>query len=110
MTQITKEAVLKAAENSTPQEALKELFPQYFEEEDTLAIKKGVFDSPFDQGLCDFCLKAFGNEFAILIARGSEHGNPAKLRSLIVSSGYKVLVRPSTHNKSRTTIEIHRRK
>lgn len=109
MTQITKEAVLKAAEKSTPQEALKELFPEYFEE-DTLAIRKGVFSSSFVPGLCEFCAMAFNNPIAIVVADGSEDGTPAQLRSLGVSSDYDVVVRPSTHVKSRTTIEIHHRK
>ena len=57
MTTITKEAVLRAAEKSTPQEALKELFPEYFEE-DTLAIKEGVFQLFCDDNLVEFCKKA----------------------------------------------------
>lgn len=109
MTTITKEAVLRAAEKSTPQEALKELFPEYFEE-DTLAIKKGVFDCVIVQSLVDFCKMAFNNPVAIVVADESEEGNPARLRSLGVSSDYEVVVRPSTQNKSRTTIEIHHRK
>lgn len=108
MTTITKEAVLRAAEKSTPQEALKELFPEYFEE-DTLAIKKGVFASGYDEGLVSFCEKAFDNHNAIQIADVVEEGNPTRFRSLCVHPHYEVKVRPSTHY-GYTTIEIHHRK
>ena len=109
MTNITKEAVLRAATKGTPEEALKELFPQYFEEEDTLAIKKGVFDSGHYHNLGAFCRKAFGDETAIMVARHSENGTPAYERSLVVDKAYSVVVRKSTHG-NKTTIEIHRRK
>ena len=108
MTTITKEAVLRAAEKSTPQEALKELFPEYFEE-DTLAIKEGVFQSFCDDNLVEFCKKAFGDSDAIQIAHGVEHNNKASLRSLVVNEDYRVVVRPSTLYPDYTTIEIHKK-
>lgn len=109
MPNITKEAVLRAAKKSTPEEALKELFPQYFEEEDTLAIKKGTFSGGKDDNLMAFCEKAFDDRAAILIANGLANRNQARLRSLYVSSIYEVRVLPSTPAIG-TTIEIHHRK
>jgi hypothetical protein len=107
MTQITKEAVLKAAEKSTPKEALKELFPEYFEE-DTLAIKKGAFSSREDDNLMAFSLKSLGDSYAIQISNWAEKNNPARFRSLYVSEVYEVKVRPST-KLGGTTIEIHKK-
>jgi len=108
MTTITKEAVLRAAEKSTPQDALKELFPEYFEE-DTLAIKEGVFQSFRDDNLVEFCKKAFGDSDAIKIANSVERNNKARFRSLVVNEDYRVVVRPSTLYPDYTTIEIHKK-
>lgn len=108
MNNITKEAVLRAATKETPQEALKELFPQYFEEEDTLAIKKGAFSSREDDNLMAFSLKSLGDSYAIQISNWAEKNNPARFRSLYVSEVYEVKVRPST-KLGGTTIEIHKK-
>lgn len=104
---ITKKAVLEAAKSSSVNEALKKLFPEYFQ--DTLAINEGTFDYSGDFFLERFSKKAFGDSRAIQIANRSELGNIARYRSLYVFHDYTVKVRECT-NGIGTTIEIHHSK
>lgn len=92
---IEKERVLEAAKFGAKTEALlKTLFPEAFEE-DTLAIKDGVFDGADDLDLSNFCRKAFGDPRAIKIAIGApsflDPERPdLRGRSLYVPKGYDV--------------------
>jgi len=103
---ITQDAVLKAAEqNKDLAGLLQTLFPDAFEEEDTLAIKKGVFNGAIDDDLGRFCKKAFGNKYAIQISNLATSDN-RKRRSLYVTDEYIVILsKPDKING--TIIEFH---
>ncbi len=104
---ITQDAVLKAAEqNKDLAGLLQTLFPDAFEEEDTLAIMKGVFDGWKDNNLQEFCKTAFSNKDAIQITNLSADDN-RKHRTLFVSPTYKVILSESVDGG--TIIEFHHR-
>ena len=103
---ITQDAVLKAAEqNKDLAGLLQTLFPDAFEEEDTLAIMKGVFNGAIDDDLGRFCKKAFGNKYALQIANLAVSDN-RKRRSLYVNNQYKVVLSKSDV-ADETIIEFH---
>jgi hypothetical protein len=103
---ITQDAVLKAAEqNKDLAGLLQTLFPDAFEEKDTLAIKKGVFNDWRDNNLKEFCKKAFLNGDAIQITDGCSRDENHRLRSLIVPL-LKVVVLETDHG---TIIEFHKK-
>ena len=105
---ITQDAVLKAAEqNKDLAGLLQTLFPDAFEEEDTLAIMKGVFNGAEDDDLSRFCEKAFGRESAIRINYGCALNENHKLRSLFVIGYDVVTVETESGN---TIIEFHHRR
>jgi hypothetical protein len=106
---ITQDAVIKAAEqNKDLAGLLQTLFPDAFEEQedDTLAIKKGVFNGAADDDLGRFCEKAFGDKYALQIANFSVSDN-RKHRSLFVIQTYEVIL--SQGKDVGTIIEFHKR-
>lgn len=93
---IEKDRVLEAAKacpSSLP--VLKTLFPEAFEPEDDLAIKKGTFNQADYPDLSSFCDKAFGYPDAIKISVAAPDylipsRSDLRYRSLYIHGSYDV--------------------